>query len=172
MNVVLFPTPTVMEVGDTLTEERTGTMGVMVMVALAHFVTPFREATTVKRATPGAGPAVKVVADPVVGVMLPTVLLRDQTYATEPGHVLVQVGVAENPWVPLTVTDGDDGVTVTEVRMLVEVMMTAAIDCLEMPFNVAFTARATDPAVGPAVKVVVTPVAGLTDPRLLFKVHV
>jgi hypothetical protein len=85
--------------------------------------------------------------------------------------VLVHVGVAVNPWVPLTVTEGDDGVTVTEVRTELEVMVTGATDCLEMPFNVAVTFRAIDPAVGPAVKVVEAPVVGFTDPKLLFSVQ-
>ena len=61
---------------------------------------------------------------------------------------------------------------VTEERTLVEVMVMGATACLEMPFNVAVTVRATDPAAGPAVKVVVDPVVGFTDPMLLFKVHV
>ena len=76
---MLFPTPIVMEVGEMLTEERYPTEVVMVMVALVHLVTPFREAVTVKRTTPVAGPAVKVVVDPVVGLTLPKVLLSIQT---------------------------------------------------------------------------------------------
>lgn len=59
----------------------------------------------------------------------------------------------------------------TEVRTEVEVIVTGATACLEMPFNVAVTVRATDPTVGPAVKVVEVPVVGFTDPWLLFKVH-
>jgi hypothetical protein len=77
---VLFPTPVVMEVGETLTEERAGTVGVMVTVAFAHLVVPLRDVLTVNKTYPGAGPAVKVVVeDPVVGVTLPKVLLRVQT---------------------------------------------------------------------------------------------
>lgn len=75
---VLFPTPMVMEVGEKLTEESTGTEGVTVMVALAHLVAPLREATTVTRTIPDVEPAVKVVFDPVAGLTLPRVLLSVQ----------------------------------------------------------------------------------------------
>ena len=78
VNEVLLPTPTVMEVGEMLTEERTPTAAVIVMVALANLVIPFRNAFTVSRTEPGAGPAVKVVVDPVVGVALPKLLFTVQ----------------------------------------------------------------------------------------------
>ena len=79
VNEVLFPTPTVTEGGETLTDERTPTAAVIVMVALAHLVVPLRIAFTVSRAEPGAGPALKVVVDPVDGLMLPRELLRVHT---------------------------------------------------------------------------------------------
>ena len=42
---------------------------------------------------------------------------------------------------------------------------------MEMPFSVAVTVRVTDPVVEPAVKVVVGPLDGLTDPKVLFRVQ-
>ena len=83
----------------------------------------------------------------------------------------MQPAVAVKFWVPLTVTVGVDGATVTEVRIELEVIVTGATACLEIPFNVAFTVRDTAPSVGPAAKVVVAPVVGFTDPSELFKDH-
>jgi hypothetical protein len=69
---VLFPTPTVIEVGDTLTEERVGTGRVTVIVVGGLWmVFPLSVAFTKRSTNPGAAPALKVVVGPVAGLRVP-----------------------------------------------------------------------------------------------------
>jgi hypothetical protein len=67
----------------------------------------------------------------------------------------------------------EDGLTNTEVRVGggVEAMVIVAELVTVLPLSVAVTLKATEPALDPAVKVVLDPVWLFTLPSVLFKDH-
>jgi hypothetical protein len=75
--------------------------------------------------------------------------------------------------VPFISTLAEDGLTNTAVRAGggVEVMVIVAELVAVLPLSVAVTVKVTEPALGPAVKVVLDPVWLFTLPSVLLKNH-
>ena len=86
----------------------------------------------------------------------------------------MQVGIAENIWVPLANTEADVGLTATEERVCPEdFVMVIAMGpaCLVIPFKEAFTKRLRLPELLPAVNITGFPAEEFKLPRAWVKVH-
>jgi hypothetical protein len=166
------PVDSVVDDGITVTEVRLEVAVVIVMMlGTLWTVTPPSVAFTNRPTVPGVVPAVKVVGEPVLELIMPMVLLvRDQENTVPAGHVPLHTGVAVKDCACPGDTDGDLGLTVTEVNVEVgAVMLTnAAALWTVFPYNVALTISPTVPEVSPAVSNTELPVVELREAMALF----
>jgi hypothetical protein len=139
-----------------LTELRTSAAtGTTVIDAVADLLAPLRVAVSVNVTSPVAGPAVKVVEDPMEGLTVPRALLRVQAYDSPEGHGSDEhVAAALKGRVASVRTYPYCGVTATLSRtdcgVAVIVMSTGGLStCL--PFNEPLAKITNVPAVVPAV---------------------
>jgi hypothetical protein len=145
-------------------------LALMVMVVDVLSEVPLREAVTFSITDPAEPPAVKSVLTPVLGVIVPMVLLMVHTYVTVEGQFAVHTGTAENVMEFPAVIVGADGLidTPSSTFVLVIVISTGPPIFLEVP-SVAFTKSLTVPVLLPALNVTGLPVGELRAPSELVE---
>jgi hypothetical protein len=163
------PVDTLTAVGEMVTWFKVGVDTETVITVLAPTVVPESVALTNRPTVPAVLPAANesLLPEPL---RVPSALLdRPQVYEMVPGQVPLHVGVAVKDCDFPAATEGEVGLTATDVRVTtVAVTVIVAVPIFVVPLSVAFTKRLPVQATVPAVTITELP-DGVSVPRAEFE---